>query len=279
MTGVAAEFVRVLGRIAAAVPIPALRALLLPATGEPKTRDAEFCAIELEDGSFGFSYVWLGDTLAGLRGGIPGVGLVGRPAEEIARWVVERDPARRALGFAALNAISQSLFRRAAYVPPDAPDSIGLLEPSPADHVGMVGLFPPLIERILAAGARLTVAELRPELAADQGRFRVTLDPAELATCNKVLSTSTVLLNDTLEAVLAACRNATFFSIIGPTAGCVPDPLFARGVGAVGGTRVIDAAGFREAMRRGEPWGACARKYCIRPADYPGLDALIERAR
>jgi len=274
------EFVRIVERIAAALPVPRLRALLLPPPREPETRDAEFCAIELEDESFGFSYVWLGDTLAGLREAAPGPSpLAGRPAEEVARWILDRGPARRALGFAALNALSQSLFRRAGYAPPAAADSIGLLLPCAADHIGMVGLFPPLIDRILASGARLTVIELRPELAGDHGRYRVSLDPAELAPCNKVLSTSTVLLNDTLDAVLDACRNATFLSIIGPTAGCVPDPLFARGADAIGGTCVADPAGFRAAMRRGEPWGACASKYCIRPADYPGLDALIERAR
>jgi uncharacterized protein (DUF4213/DUF364 family) len=142
----------------------------------------------------------------------------------------------------------------------------------------MIGLFRPLVARINEAGARLTVLELRPELAGDHEGCRVTLDPADLATCDKVVSTCTVLLNDTLDGVLAACRRAHCFAIVGPTAGCVPDPLFARGVDAIGGRRVIDAQGFREAFRNGEKWGPFATKYVITRQDYPGVDALLERA-
>lgn len=275
MSDVGGEFLRIVDRIAAAIALPDVRALLLPVAGSGI--DAEFCAVQLEDDSFGLSYVWLGDTLTGLRAGKFGTALAGMATVELARWVIDPEPARRALGYAAINAMSQSLFRRAGYLPGGAADSIGLLQPCAGDHIGMVGLFPPLIDRILGTGARLTVAELRPELAADNGRYRVTLDIGELASCNKVISTSTILLNDTIDAVLAACRNASYFAIIGPTAGCVPDPLFARGVELIGGTRVVDAAGFREAMRCGQPWGRHARKYCIRSAEYPGLDALVAR--
>ncbi|MFO1363453.1 MAG: DUF364 domain-containing protein [Burkholderiales bacterium] len=82
----------------------------------------------------------------------------------------------------------------------------------------------------------------------------------------------------TLDAVLAACRRARHFAIVGPTAGCLPDPLFARGVDSVGGRRVLDAAGFLRAFRSGEKWGSCAGKYVIARQDYPGLDWLLERA-
>lgn len=275
MNRIGSEFLRIVDRIAAAMTLPDVRALLLPVARSGI--DAEFCAVELEDGSFGFSYVWLGDTLAELRQREFGTALAGMATVELARWVVDPEPTRRALGYAAINAMSQSLFRRAGYLPGGAADSIGLLHSSAADHIGMIGLFPPLLDRILGSGARLTVAELRPELATDNGRYRVTLDIGELATCNKVISTSTILLNDTLDAVLAACRNASYFAIIGPTAGCVPDPLFARGVDLIGGTRVVDAGGFREAMRCGQPWGRHAQKYCIRSVEYPGLDALLGR--
>jgi uncharacterized protein (DUF4213/DUF364 family) len=130
---------------------------------------------------------------------------------------------------------------------------------------------------VKAAGARLTVLELRPELAGDHEEYRVTLAPAELASCDKVVSTCTVMLNDTLDAMLAACRNARQFSIVGPTAGCIPDPLFALGVDSVGGRRVVDPEGFRGAFCRGTRWGAFTGKYVISRQDYPGIDRLLER--
>ena len=141
----------------------------------------------------------------------------------------------------------------------------------------MIGYFRPLIPDVEAAQARLTVLELKPELAGMHGNVRVTLDPADLASCEKVLSTCTVMLNDTLDSVLAACSGARQFVIVGPTAGCVPDPLFERGVAALGGRRVTDIEGFRAAFSKGAKWGPYASKYVIARADYPGIDKLFER--
>ena len=72
----------------------------------------------------------------------------------------------------------------------------------------MVGFFPPLVKQVTACGARLTVVELRAELAGKRAGFRVTLDPRELRGCDKVLTTSTVLLNDTLDEILSHCVRA-----------------------------------------------------------------------
>jgi hypothetical protein len=45
-----------------------------------------------------------------------------------------------------------------------------------------------------------------------------------------------------------------------PVAGCLPEPLFARGVNAVAGTWIADGAGFADALGCGSPWGRFARK-------------------
>lgn len=276
--GLAAELLDCVGAATRRGIRPSVRSIHLPRGFAAGSRDAEFCAVELDDGCIGFSFVLLGDTLPGLATEAGIASLPGRPVAEVAAWYAEPAAARRALGLAAINALTGSVFRRSGYRPNDAADSLGLIAPLPADHIGMIGLFRPLVGRILEAGARLTVAELKPELAQPGERFRVTLDPGELAACNKIVSTSTLLLNDTLDAVLAACRHAGRFAIIGPSAGCMPDPLFRRGVDSLGGTEVVDPDGFRTAFAAGEPWGRFARKTCIRRDGYPGFAALIERA-
>jgi uncharacterized protein (DUF4213/DUF364 family) len=86
------------------------------------------------------------------------------------------------------------------------------------------------------------------------------------------------MLNDTLDAVLAACRSARRVAVIGPTAGCVPDPLFDRGVDVVGGRRVTDRRGFLDAFAAGDRWGPFAAKYAIAQPGYPGCATLLERA-
>jgi len=154
---------------------------------------------------------------------------------------------------------------------------MGQMNPQPDDHVGMIGLFTPLVGRILATGARLTVVELKPELAGERDGYRVTLDPAQLAECTKVISTSTLLLNDTLDRMVACCHKARWFAMVGPSAGCLPDALFARGVTLLGGTWVHNREGFIAALTGGEPLGDHARKFALTAASYPGWRTLLQR--
>ena len=141
----------------------------------------------------------------------------------------------------------------------------------------MIGLFRPLVRACARLAPGLPCWSCGPISPASTQASRVTLDPADLASCEQVVSTCTVMLNDTLDAVLAACRNARHVAIVGPTAGCLPDPLFSRGVDTIGGRRVVDAAGFRDAFGKGEKWGSFASKYVIARQDYPGVDWLLDR--
>lgn len=259
-------------------PAPPVRGLHLPPVPWSGSKDGEFGAIELASGALGLSYLLLDDTLATV--GAAGAAVAGADALALAQcWADPKaTPAQAALGFAAVNALTRELFDRAGFVPPAAPDSIGGLQPEPGAHVGMVGFFPPLVKQVTARGARLTVLELRADLAGAQPGFTVTLDPADLAPCTQVLSTSTVLLNHTLDGVLAACGQAQRLVLVGPGAACLPDALFARGVTALGGTWVLDGPAFTAALARGAPWGAATRKTLLAREAYPGLAGLLARA-
>ncbi len=288
-TTLQAELLSALARACAGREVPRIRALHLPRSPWDGSKDGEFGAIELDDGSLGLSYVLLGDALAALASGGHAEQLIGADPFQVAQGWASGQGADRTLGtlgFAAVNALTRHLFDRLDYAPPDAADSIGGLDPQPAEHIGMIGFFPPLVKQVTARGARLTVLELRADLAGEfagegageAGSFRITLDPRELIRCDKVLCTSTVLLNDTLGAVLASCTGARAFVLIGPGASCLPDPLFARGVTLLGGAWIEDAQGFKAALAAGLPWGRFARKFALARADYPGIDALLARA-
>lgn len=267
-------YVELAERIAARLGSPRVRALHLPPGG---AQESGFCALELEDGTIGFCYIHLEDAEALMRERYGARDLLDIDAMTLVRGL-DGDAASRALGFAALNALSQQLFTRANWMPSENAGSLGTLNPQRGKHVGMIGLFSPLIPIIERAGARLTVLELDHTLVRQEQNYRVTLDPTELADCDQIISTCTVMLNDTLDDVLAACRKARHFAIVGPTASCVPDPLFARGVDSLGGRRVIDRKKFVAALRSGNKWGTYASKYILAHQDYPGLEWLIERA-
>jgi uncharacterized protein len=261
---------------------PRVKALHLPPLPCSGNKAGEFGAIELESGALGLSYLLLDDTWASI--GATASAVVGADALQLASAWLDTSagaasPARAALGFAAVNALTRELFDRAGFVPPPATDSIGGLRPTAGESIGMVGHFPPLITQVTASGAHLTVLELRADLVAERPGHRVTLDPQALAACSQVLCTSTTLLNHSLARVLAACRGARRLVLIGPGASCLPDALFDRGVAALAGSWVHDRAGFIDAQARGESWSAFARKVLLERADYPGLAALCARAR
>jgi uncharacterized protein (DUF4213/DUF364 family) len=139
----------------------------------------------------------------------------------------------------------------------------------------MVGHFASLIREARSLGVPVTVLELRPELVREEPGLVVTLDAKRLAGCNKIVSTSTLLLNDTFERVSPLWRGAEAVAIVGPSAGCPPDPLFAAGVSAVGTAWVADPKAFLAHVAAGEKWGASSRKVTLTPERYPGLGGLL----
>jgi len=268
--------------IAARLVPPRVARLHIPADapGDEAPKDAKFCAIELQDGAFGLSYVLLGDTLDALTHAQAGSErLAGADPLQLARRLDGGSPVERALALAAINALTDSVWRQVGYQPPPAGNSLGDVQLARDDHLGMIGFFPPLVRQVQSVGGRLSVLELDEAMVRrQQQRFpqvHITLERSALAACNKVVGTSTMLLNDTLDAMLAAAPQATEFAVIGPSAGLWPDALFARGVTLLGGTRVTDGAAFTEAMARGEAWSAASRKFAIDRAGWPGWAQLL----
>ena len=274
----AAEYLAQLEAFAAQGPLPRVRALHLPPARSIPDDKGEFCALELEDGSLGLSYVLLDDTLARLSLANDSLGLPGADALAVARRYASGDGIWKTIGFAAANALSRCLFDRAGFRPDASADSIGQMNPQLGEHIGMIGFFRPLLGRIMNSGARLTVVELKAELVGERDGYRVTLDAGELADCSKVVATSTLLLNDTLDRMIDCCSSARWFAMIGPGAGCLPDALFARGVTLLGGSWINDRDGFIAALTRGEPCSDFASKFALTADNYPGSDALLVRA-
>ena len=270
--------------IATRFPPPRVARLHVPADAPDDAngpKDAKFCAIELEGGAFGLSYILLGDTLDALtRGHSSGalLPLAGADPLLLARRFAGGSLVERAVALAAINALTDSVWRQVGYAPPAARNSLGDVQLDAADHLGMIGFFPPLVRQVQALGARISVLELDEAMVRRQReRFpgvHITLERAALAACNKVVGTSTMLLNDTLDAMLAAAPQAQDFAVIGPSAGLWPDALFARGVTLMGGTRVADGAAFADAMARGASWNAATTKFAISRAQWPGWQQL-----
>ena len=239
---------------------------------QPGAGRNNFGFLRLVDGTIGLTYVALDGASAGLARALPGLELAGRsPLELLARFGGSTGW-ERALGLAAINAISaRALAGRADVVA--MPDNLDRLRPGPGERVGMVGHFARLVGPLRARGVPLTVVELDPGLVRAGPGFEVTLDPARLRGCAIVVITGTTLLNGTLGALLEHCRGAGEVHVLGPSASCLPDPLFGAGVTAVGGFRVTDPDLFTARWRAGGRWRDAGQRTLIVRDAWTGLDA------
>lgn len=259
--------------------LPKVKQVWLPPVRDTPEKSAEFGAVILADDSVGLMYMLLRDTLPEIRRRFSPDIWEGMNPVELAQGFGEPDPVHRVLGLGAINAIGQHVMRRCNVALDTQTNSIASFDPQPEDRMGMVGFFPPLVERLRNQNIDLTVIELKAELVQQAPRFRVTLDPGALVGCNKILCTSTLLLNDSIEPILKSCAHADQVAIIGPGAGFLPDPLFARGIHTVGGNQVLDVEGFIARCEAEEKWGPSTQKYCLHRHTYPGYRALLERLR
>ncbi len=258
--------------LASRFQIPKIAGIAFPpffAGGQP--RDCEFMAMALEGGAGGISYVLLPDSSAGQYRTLNSQAFIGTRPEQYAGAFGGTDPVRNMLGLAAINAICQHVMRISGCAPGVAADSLGLMNIEDGDRVGMVGFFPPLLKYLHNSKTELVIVEKNERLVERYPNLHVTLNITELNSCNKVLCTGTTLLNDTLDEVLLQCTAAEHISVLGPTAGYFPDPLFTRGVHVLGGRLVNDGMRLLQLVTERKRWGTATQKLCFQAGNYDGF--------
>ena len=273
---VKAELLDLVETVAEQVELPPVDWVYIPEPDPGSGRHTEFGIVTLRDGSAGLYYAWLGDSQKGMGGRYEPDEFKGRNPVELARYCAGDDEADCSLGLAAINAITRHVYRLADFTPRDAPDSMGILDIAAADHVGMVGYFPSLVNRLRNDGIRLTVIEKKPQFHKRQENFLVSADVQELEVCNKVMITASTLLNNSIDEVLKYSRRAQKRVMLGPTAGFFPDPLFARGISAIGGSEIRSAQQARQRLSANQGLGGSARKFLLSAPHYPGMEQIIQ---
>ncbi len=157
----------------------------------------------------------------------------GSPAASLLKYLVEgKNSLERALGLATANALTDP--------PRDAVDdreATACLDLRSGERVVMIGLFAPLVPRILAAGAALTVIEKNPErMKIPNERDR---DEA-LKGCDVAIITATTLLNDTFEETVSRLGRPRGTAVIGPSTPLHPEIFHDTPVTHLGGAVVAD---------------------------------------
>lgn len=100
-------------------------------------------------------------------------------------------------------------------------DLLDVLELRPDDHVGMVGCFSPMVDRIRQRVRLLSIFErgqrLTPDLLPEDRAAEL------LPQCSVALITATTLINGTIDELLAAARDCREVVLLGPSTPLVPE--------------------------------------------------------
>lgn len=275
-TSLKEEFHSMISKLNAKFKIPNIKRVYFPPyipTGQ--TKSTEFMAMELEGGAIGVSYVFIEQDQFNEFIELQNTDFKGQNPVNYAMKFGTESIVKNTMCLASINAICQYVIKQINYPLNFTTDSMGLLNIKKDDTVGMVGFFAGLIGLIKREGAKLIIIEKKSDLIEKYPKFHITLDPTELQQCNKVLCTSTTVGNNTLDNILDNCKKASV-SIIGPTAGYFPDPLFKRGVNVLGGNSILEPEPFWNAITTQKPWGDTGKKFCFVKENYPGLDKILK---
>jgi len=168
----------------------------------------------------------------------------GACAAEMLRHLVDGNTAlHRAIGLAAANAL----------VVPSADktedrEATTYFHLKPGEKVAMVGLFSPLVERIRATGALLTIIEKNPErlelLSPDQKQ-------QALLECHVAVITATTLLNNTFEETIALLGSPRWVALMGPSTPLLPEIFADTPVTHLGGAVAADSARVLQVISEG----------------------------
>lgn len=272
------ELIAVGARVAAGLGAPRVRSLYLPATVADETFRDEFGFVFLDDGSVGPFYVSLDEMLHRLWQRYPRPHDLDADAQTLLAGLGSTEPVDRGLALGSYNALSASLLRRAGFVPPDRGGANGPDTLPPGAVIGMVGYFEPLIEGLTGAGHPVWVLEKAPERVGGDPGVRLIDDPHALRDCALVLCTASTLVNDSLSDLLAVLAGQVPVELIGPSGSGLPDPLFVRGVTAVGGVSFAGREDLVAQLDAGRKWGQAGRKYRLDVDGYPGVERLLADA-
>ncbi|MFC1669780.1 Rossmann-like domain-containing protein [Spirochaetota bacterium] len=259
-------------KLASVTDIPPIKDIIFPQyyeDGQPV--ECEFMVMLLHGGTAGVSYVLIDREHAKPYGELKPEDFIGTTPEKHLLMFGSDDLVKNMIGLAAVNSICQHIMHLSVEKLDLATDSLGLMDIQKGDRVGMVGFFRPLIKYIDKADAELVIIEKNEALLGRFKDYKITGDASELDSCNKVLCTSTTVLNNTLDDVLSHCKKAGHVTVLGPTAGYFPDPLFARGVDVVGGRYVHDGELLFERIKKGEKWGDATKKLCFQKGKYKSI--------
>jgi uncharacterized protein len=192
-----------------------------------------YIGVSLDSNDTGIAAVLLNGLPLGCTA-LPAAGsFAGSAAADLLQYLVNgKNPLEIAIGLATANALIAP--------PPDNIDdreATSHLDLQKGTKVVMVGLFAPLVARIRATGAELTIIERNP------ARMEILGDTEQkdaLGSCDVAIITATTLLNSTFEETINSLGKPRSVALLGPSTPLHPAIFRNTPVTHLGGALVAD---------------------------------------
>ncbi|MBD3228591.1 MAG: hypothetical protein GF329_10425 [Candidatus Lokiarchaeota archaeon] len=149
----------------------------------------------------------------------------------------------KVLGISCLNAISQYLIMENEYDVHFDVGKIAGIEFDPAINVGLIGAITPIIRKFEGMGINRIILKENDEnkIPKKVKNLIIAEDLHFVRDLDVLLITGSALANDSIDKILEISKNCNETVLIGPTAGCIPDPLFENGLTRIAGMQILDS--------------------------------------
>ncbi len=211
-----------------------------------------YTAVSTADGGLGLSYTSF-ENKAGCMVVAGREEYENAPALELLRLITAPDPIHRSMALALVNALNH---RRALSLPEDRSNEtlFDLLGIGRGTRVAMAGYFGPLVAKLEKRAADLEVSDISRRIG-DPRAFAKKLGQW----ARVFIMTSTTILNDTADELLAAVGPDVRVVMMGPSTPLLAEAFTGLPVDVLAGTVPVDPEGIFKAVRHGKGTPALQR--------------------
>lgn len=203
-----------------------------------------YTAVSTSDGGIGLAYTYFADKKSCMILN-KHIDYEGRPADRLLAKIKGENTVERSMALALINALN---YRNAMNLPDDDDNNIMFekFKIGKGRRVAMVGYFPPLVRNFEQRGVSLEVLDISRGLGQKKGFFNKLKNWAQV-----LLLTSTSVLNNSTEEILANAGQNLQTVMLGPSTPLAADPFEHLPVHMLAGTVPVDKENTLKAIRHG----------------------------
>jgi uncharacterized protein (DUF4213/DUF364 family) len=161
---------------------------------------------------------------------------------KVSKFSFSDDIIKKVVGISCINAISQHLLFNYEFNLKYSEDKIAGLDFNSVKSVGFIGAIVPTMRKL--AEKRIDKIFLKEDdkskIPGDMDKLIVKDNLDFIDEIEILLITGSSLANETIDDILNLSSNCKEVVLIGPTAGCIPEPLFDQGLTRIAGMRLTE---------------------------------------